>query len=265
MNKLTIIATLILYSAFFTTNAQTVVSNIRIQQSDEQLIIMYDLRENIDIELYVSFDGGLTFQGPLQHVVGSVGKNVARGNDKVVVWNVLREFGPVDIPSAVIKILTQDDVLPLQPSVLLRTHGRSVYHDNRNLTQREVRNIMANTEALRQYNRGVRQNRAGNICVWAGIGLIGFGSMFVVMGNEIGTYDPVHGNEPIEPNELLILMGAAYLVYGVGSFVTGVVLKSTSKKHFSNAVNTYNRGGSRADVELKFGIIGNGVGLAITF
>ena len=90
---------IVLCSFFGTVTAQSHVSNIRVQQSDEQLIIMYDLTERADIELHVSFDGGASFQGPLQQVLGSAGKDVSEGKDKVIVWNALREFGDVDYPN----------------------------------------------------------------------------------------------------------------------------------------------------------------------
>ena len=80
------------------------VSNIRVQQSDEQLIVTYDLEGSADIEAYVSFDGGLTFRGPLQHVTGAVGRNIPSGRDKIFVWNVFRELGAVDYPNTFIKI-----------------------------------------------------------------------------------------------------------------------------------------------------------------
>jgi len=42
-------------------------------------------------------------------------------------------------------------------------------------------------------------------------------------------------------------------------------MKLTSKNLISQAVDSYNRNGGRASMELKFGITGNGVGLVLNF
>ena len=81
------------------------VSNVRTIVTEEQLIILYDLSSRANIEVHASFDGGVTFQGPLRDVIGAVGNNIAAENDKVVVWNVVKELGNVDYPNAVIKIV----------------------------------------------------------------------------------------------------------------------------------------------------------------
>ena len=109
----------ILSSIFGTTSAQNHVSNIRVQQADDQLIVMYDLAERADIEAYVSFDGGATYQGPLQHVSGAVGKDIAPERNKMFMWDIVKEVGYVDYQNVVIKITATpltDDV-PVVPAV----------------------------------------------------------------------------------------------------------------------------------------------------
>ena len=86
--------------------AQENVSNIRVQQEDHILMIMYDLVERADIEVYASFDGGVTYTGPLQYVTGAVGQRVAPGVDKMIAWNVYSEFGEIDYPNTVIKVVS---------------------------------------------------------------------------------------------------------------------------------------------------------------
>ena len=100
-----LIITVIFCSILGTVAAQNHASNIRTLVSDEQLIIYYDLSEKADIEVHASFDGGVNFRGPLRYVVGAVGKDIAAENDKVIVWNVVSEFGNVDFPNAIIKIV----------------------------------------------------------------------------------------------------------------------------------------------------------------
>ena len=88
-----------------TTTTQNHVSNVRVQQSDEQLFVTYDLAATADVEAYISFDGGATYRGPLQHVSGSIGKEQTTGREKIFVWNAVREVGYVDIPNAVVKVV----------------------------------------------------------------------------------------------------------------------------------------------------------------
>ena len=94
--------------------AQDNVSNIRVQQADEHLIIMYDLTEKADIEIHVSFDGGATFIGPLQHVSGAVGKGIVAERNKMLTWHVLPEVGEVDYDNVVIKVVATAE-LPEAP------------------------------------------------------------------------------------------------------------------------------------------------------
>ena len=90
--------------------AQSNVSNIRVQTMDHILIIQYDLAARADIEVFASFDGGANFTGPLQHVTGGAGKGIEPGRDKVVIWNVRNEFGAMDNPNVVIKIVSTNEV-----------------------------------------------------------------------------------------------------------------------------------------------------------
>ena len=187
--------------------AQSIVSNVRVQQSEEQLIVMYDLAEKADIEVHVSFDGGATFHGPLQYVMGSVGKDVSQGTDKVVIWNALREFGEIDYPNAVIKVVAANDsgaarispqtVLP-GTGVPLISRGRHVYGLDREMNQSEfimfmvnkgyktmmplprynVQSLMSGTNdfALDTYNRGIKKHNNGEwLLVFPG-GIPGLGT-----------------------------------------------------------------------------------------
>ena len=85
--------------------AQSLVSNVRVQQSDEQIIVMYDLAERADIDVHVSFDGGATFRGPLKHVSGAVGRGIAAEKNKMLMWHVLPEVGEIDYDNVVIKVV----------------------------------------------------------------------------------------------------------------------------------------------------------------
>ena len=69
--------------------AQTV-SNARFEQVGKTIKIYYDLSEKADISIYLSTDGGQTYESsPLTNVSGDVGKDVSAGRDKKAVWDVL--------------------------------------------------------------------------------------------------------------------------------------------------------------------------------
>ena len=75
-----------------TTNAQKV-SNITFKQEQSNIVVSYDLetKTTCKIDLFVSTNGGTTWQGPLKKVIGDVGINISSGK-KNIIWNVLEEF-----------------------------------------------------------------------------------------------------------------------------------------------------------------------------
>jgi uncharacterized protein (TIGR02145 family) len=85
----------LLYSIFFfgiTINAQKV-SNITYQQVQSNVIVSYDLETKTPskVSLYVSTNGGNTWQGPLKKVTGQVGDKISSGSHSIT-WYVLEEF-----------------------------------------------------------------------------------------------------------------------------------------------------------------------------
>ena len=95
-----------------TLNAQEkeIVSNVRVQQSDTLLIITYDLTVKAEIKVYVSFDGGKTYKGPLKYVSGEVGKGIAPRKNKVIIWDVVSEVGYVDEDNVVIDVEAIEEI-----------------------------------------------------------------------------------------------------------------------------------------------------------
>ena len=99
------VITFILCCLAATALAQSSASNVRVEQHDSVLLIMYDLASKADIEAYVSFDGGTTWRGPLKYVKGAVGKDVLPEKDKIIIWDIVSEVGYVDYDNTVIKIV----------------------------------------------------------------------------------------------------------------------------------------------------------------
>jgi len=89
--------------------AQNNVTNIRIQQQDSVVIVTYDLAAKADIEVFVSFNNGLTFKGPLKEISGAVGKGIAPEKNKMFAWNVVNEFGFIDYPNTIIKLVSYEE------------------------------------------------------------------------------------------------------------------------------------------------------------
>lgn len=88
------------------TQAQSNVSNIRIQQQDSILCVFYDLKGGkADISLYFSRDNGKTFIGPLTNIEGDAGTGITQGASKLILWNVVKEMGYIDIDNAKVKVV----------------------------------------------------------------------------------------------------------------------------------------------------------------
>jgi sulfatase modifying factor 1 len=96
MKKL-IVFILLTYSCCLGGFAQNI-TNITASQSGKNIELSYSLtgKEEIkayEIKLYVSTDGGSTWQGPLIAVTGDVGKAQTAGTGKSITWDVLKEPG----------------------------------------------------------------------------------------------------------------------------------------------------------------------------
>ena len=69
------------------------VSNITYRQEQSNIIVSYDLETKTPckINMFVSTNGGSTWQGPLTKISGDVGAKIASGSHSIT-WNVLEEF-----------------------------------------------------------------------------------------------------------------------------------------------------------------------------
>ena len=240
--NLIIIITIAFFSVFAeNATAQDHVSNIRVRQSEENLIVMYDLSERADVEVYFSADGGRNFTGPLQYVSGSVGTNLAPEKNKMFLWYVVRELGYVDIEEAVIKIVAAA-IYPRKRTILayrpdynpLISVRRNVYQLDKGITESEFKYFMdmrlyremtpltrdnaqlqmarADDNALHLYNRGRPNRIAGGV-------IIGVSAPWCALG------------------------GA-----GIPGVSTGVALISRGNMQTRHAVDVFNNSIDRADV-----------------
>lgn len=163
--------------------------------------------------------------------------------------------------------ITPEPVVELLPLAdRLTADGCKVFKQGRELTKEEVRGLMMNMDAIRLYNKGINQNKNGNILLAAGGGMIAVGFLFVANQpiTEVRTDKWGYTYEYIDyPYDGII---GVCMATGSVMAITGGILKFvTSKKFVKQSVDSYNRSGGKASMTLNFGITGNGVGLALVF
>ena len=89
MRKLMI--SVVLCLLVMTATAQNV-TNVRFEQEGKMVKIYYDLSEEADVSIYLSTDGGNTYESsPLGHLSGHAGDGVAAGASRCAVWDVLAD------------------------------------------------------------------------------------------------------------------------------------------------------------------------------
>ncbi|MDR1170790.1 MAG: CsgG/HfaB family protein [Prevotellaceae bacterium] len=123
-----------------------------------------------------------------------------------------------------------------------------VFSNGRKLSRLETRNVMANTNALRIYNSGVRVRRAGNALLWTGVGIAVIGALSIA------------GDEDEDS-----MIGYPITSLGIGSIVTGWVLRGVGRRKVGHSVEIYNRSNHTSNVEFDLGLTRNGIGLVVNF
>jgi len=89
MRKLILYAVLCLLAMMAT--AQNV-TNVSFEQEGKMVKIYYDLSEEADISIYLSTNGGNTYEfSPIGHLSGHAGEGVAAGTRRCAVWDVLAD------------------------------------------------------------------------------------------------------------------------------------------------------------------------------
>ena len=95
------------------------VSNVKFTTDGDKVMIGYSLdANNADVSLYISLDGGNTYSGPLFYVSGDAGR-VAGSGRKVILWDVLSEFGGIDSDQVRFFVLAKGNNLTKKPTSFL--------------------------------------------------------------------------------------------------------------------------------------------------
>lgn len=89
--------------------------NINAQLVDGNINIAYGITDAddyslFDVDLYVSTDGGGSFDGPLKSVAGNVGENVFPESELVIVWDVMSEFNGLQSDNVVFEIQATENL-----------------------------------------------------------------------------------------------------------------------------------------------------------
>ncbi len=103
------------------------ITNVSNRQEQSTIIVSYDLETKFPckIELYVSTNGGTTWQGPLKKVSGDIGANVSSGN-KSITWNVLEEFEQLRGDNIVFKVSANTSIINNTSSILNQKGSKSL-------------------------------------------------------------------------------------------------------------------------------------------
>ena len=175
-----------------------------------------------------------------------------------------------EIPEQPSKPVVEEQSVPLKiVQGMLTADGKKVYQDGQLLTKDEVRGLMANTDALRLYNKSISRNRNGNIWLISGLCLFAGGIIIyetVPFYHRYSYYyDDYYGYYDDYSYDDSYTIGTLCMIAGGAMTITGVTLKLTSKGPIRQSVDMYNSRKSNMGMELKFGLTGNGVGLALVF
>lgn len=87
-----------LLSSFFTlTLSSQNVTKVSFQQKGQKLEISYSLiggsfNQKFNVSLFVSTDGGATYNGPMQSVTGDVGFGILKGSGYKILWDVYKDM-----------------------------------------------------------------------------------------------------------------------------------------------------------------------------
>ncbi len=141
---------------------------------------------------------------------------------------------------------------PIPVSDFLVADGCDIFRNGKKLNKIEVQSILANTDALRLYDKGISKYRKGRNCTTIGLCSILGGVALCVTGNEIS-------------DDYVLVAGGLLTTAGLVLEITGIIIKINAKSYIKKSISAYNNEKNTSIMELKMGFTGNGVGLALCF
>ena len=152
---------------------------------------------------------------------------------------------------------------PQPVNEILKRDGKKIYLNGRELTEQQVRSVMAQTDAFKLYNKGISYNKKGNA-------LITFGTIFALGGATVwildATVDMGIFQNKIQSTNISYSRLTAYIALGVGGamLIPGITLKCVGKSKIKKSVYVYNKANTPT-AELKCNFTGLGVNFTVTF
>ena len=145
--------------------------------------------------------------------------------------------------ATVVEAVENSETTPYTKNTLV-VDEKKIFRNGCELKENEVRNLLANTDMLRLYNKGLAKNKKGNTAIFIGCFLLACGiGLISYMGvtsrsHWNGTYHEYHYDNPWSLR--LGIPGIIMFLTGVGLGVYGIVLKVLSERYLMDAVNLYN-------------------------
>ena len=177
------------------------------------------------------------------------------------------ETPKIDSSSSTAKAESAKTVPAPPVKIMLSIEGHKVFKSNNKkfpteLEKKEVLNIMKNMDAQQMYKKSISKYRWGNALIWSGCGLVLLGAIIAPSADALSSFENKDDKKAIEDkrNTSWIIIGSG------GAFViTGITLRINGKNGVRKSVDMYNKQINNTSMDLKFGITGNGVGLALRF
>jgi len=151
----------------------------------------------------------------------------------------------------------------------LTVQGKNIYGNSQKFKKNEVRKIMANTDALRLYNKGISKNNAGDALITVGSIVLATGITINIIDNAKSVnwkYYDEKGNQKYFTEHYLgkagYIISWTAIATGATLLIPGITLKVQGKNYINKSVKIYNE---RTIAELKCNFTGNGVHLTLNF
>jgi hypothetical protein len=151
----------------------------------------------------------------------------------------------------------------------LTADKRKVFCDGDKLSKSEARSKMQGTDALRLYNKSVSRKRTGNILFVTGMAGIA-GGVYTAVAMPLDqryTYSGPDGRPHFGYYEdKNVIVGGSLAAAGAVVSITGMIIKSSSKKYVRRSVESYNSSvKKKTGMEWNFDCTGNKISLVISF
>lgn len=170
--------------------------------------------------------------------------------------NIAAQWTPFSCPN--------DNINKVYAKEALYVDGCEVYRNGESISESELKSMFANSKSYYLYDKGIRQYNAFKNKEWWEYSLAGFSVFACTQCAWLGLND----DEKREIWKIVAITGASLTV---ASFIvppiTKGALKAAGKKKIRKAVDLYNNGRlySQSDMNLKFGMTGNGICMSLSF